>query len=539
MNPPALTRLEAGGLIRPVAGSAEPAYTFRHALGQDAAYASLLRADRRRLHRAVAETLEGFYPEQLDDLAPVLADHFAQADAPMQALYYFTLAGDQAARKWANSEAIRHYSRALDLARQEEVGSSTLIPLVTRRGRALELSGDYTGALAGYTDLHALGRALDDAPMELAALIAQAGARASLSPTHDRVVGEDLCRQALVLARALNDAPAEARILWILMQLHSGSGGQAAARQAIAYGEASLMLARRLSLREQVAITLNDLAYSYRVVGQTAAAQSALAEACALLRALGNLPLLADNLTRSATNLYFAGDLAGATALVDEGYAVSQAIGNGWGQAFSRMIGAMIALERDDIAAMQRLLDEAIHLSDQSGFVIGLVAGRGYLGLAHALQGDLVAALTLARATVAAAATYMPLWQPHALRGLALIQSLRGDSAAAMLLLREAADSPVPTDVLTYSVYLQAEGETRLAAGDAAGLLTLLDDLLPSVQQIGIRPAELQIGYYRARALAAIGHAAAADALLRETAAAAEALGAWRLVRLCRESRAG
>ncbi len=56
-----LTILEAGGLIRLAAVAPDLAYLFRHALLQDAAYASLLRADRKLLHRLVAEKLEALY----------------------------------------------------------------------------------------------------------------------------------------------------------------------------------------------------------------------------------------------------------------------------------------------------------------------------------------------------------------------------------------------------------------------------------------------------------------------------------------------
>ncbi len=57
-----LTTLEFAGLIRLAQVQPELEYVFRHALVQEAAYASLLRQDRRDLHRAVGETLERLYP---------------------------------------------------------------------------------------------------------------------------------------------------------------------------------------------------------------------------------------------------------------------------------------------------------------------------------------------------------------------------------------------------------------------------------------------------------------------------------------------
>jgi predicted ATPase len=90
-----LIHLESSGLIRPASVEPEPEYLFRHALAQDAAYESLLKADRRILHRAVGEALERLYPDRRAELAPRLAAHFAEAGETARALDYFTLAAEQ------------------------------------------------------------------------------------------------------------------------------------------------------------------------------------------------------------------------------------------------------------------------------------------------------------------------------------------------------------------------------------------------------------------------------------------------------------
>ena len=54
--------LEAKGLIRVASHRPELEYLFRHWLVQDAAYGSLLKQERRDLHRQVGEALETLYP---------------------------------------------------------------------------------------------------------------------------------------------------------------------------------------------------------------------------------------------------------------------------------------------------------------------------------------------------------------------------------------------------------------------------------------------------------------------------------------------
>src|SRR5688572_17076598 len=132
-----LTHLELAGLIHLAQTMPEVEYLFRHALLQDAAYGVLLLNDGKQLHQAVGEALERRYSARLDEISPVLGHHFAQAGDAERALHYFTLAGDAAGRAYALTEAIAHYSRAIELASQADNSSSTqLRHLFNRRGNA-------------------------------------------------------------------------------------------------------------------------------------------------------------------------------------------------------------------------------------------------------------------------------------------------------------------------------------------------------------------------------------------------------------------
>src|SRR5215831_1079138 len=113
-----LAALEAWGLIHPVLAGAQVEYRFRHALVHDAAYVTLLRQQRRELHRAVGEVLDGDYGQAQEQMAPVLAFHFNEGGDPARASRYFAIAGDYAARKFAHQEAISYYSQALQAAPQ-------------------------------------------------------------------------------------------------------------------------------------------------------------------------------------------------------------------------------------------------------------------------------------------------------------------------------------------------------------------------------------------------------------------------------------
>ena len=66
-----LAHLESGGLVVLARLQPELEYLFRHALVQNAAYASLVKADRRMLHQAAGEALERLAPGALEARAEI------------------------------------------------------------------------------------------------------------------------------------------------------------------------------------------------------------------------------------------------------------------------------------------------------------------------------------------------------------------------------------------------------------------------------------------------------------------------------------
>ena len=98
-------------------------YTFRHALVQDAAYATLLHSRRRELHARVADTLERARVIDRAAVRPeILAYHLAQTASTDRAVAYLREAAQVAAERWANAEAVQHLSRARELSSRLDDG---------------------------------------------------------------------------------------------------------------------------------------------------------------------------------------------------------------------------------------------------------------------------------------------------------------------------------------------------------------------------------------------------------------------------------
>src|SRR4029077_19394216 len=90
-------------------------YTFKHALVQDVAYDSLLRANRQQLHARIASAYESRFPEVVDAQPELVAYHLTEAGLNDAAIEYWQRAGDLAMARSGNAEAIHHFSVALDL----------------------------------------------------------------------------------------------------------------------------------------------------------------------------------------------------------------------------------------------------------------------------------------------------------------------------------------------------------------------------------------------------------------------------------------
>ncbi|MFC1886926.1 AAA family ATPase [Thermodesulfobacteriota bacterium] len=90
-------------------------YIFKHAITQETVYKSLLKSTSKKYHRIIAEALEKHFPENTDVHPEILGHHFTEGGLADNAILYWKKAGEIAARRFANVEAITHLNKGLDL----------------------------------------------------------------------------------------------------------------------------------------------------------------------------------------------------------------------------------------------------------------------------------------------------------------------------------------------------------------------------------------------------------------------------------------
>ena len=109
----AINTLIEAGLIFQHGVPPQASLLFKHALVQDAAYGTLLRAPRQALHARIADAL--LFKEGEKTAPEIIAHHLESAGRSFEAIAYWRVAGEEAVRRAANREAIEHFRRAVGL----------------------------------------------------------------------------------------------------------------------------------------------------------------------------------------------------------------------------------------------------------------------------------------------------------------------------------------------------------------------------------------------------------------------------------------
>ena len=141
LDQPLATLRDAGVMISEFVEGAE-GYTFSHALLRDAAYDSLVRDDRRRLHLRVARALEALDPQAVAQRPELLAMHLAEGNEAVAAAPHWLEAARRSLARSALTEATRLLKRGLDALEKLPVSDPV------RRLR-LQMSGLLGPALIG------------------------------------------------------------------------------------------------------------------------------------------------------------------------------------------------------------------------------------------------------------------------------------------------------------------------------------------------------------------------------------------------------
>ena len=189
----ALDEAAAAGLVE--SGTVPGNYEFTHALVRDAIEAGLSTAERVRLHRAAAETIESVYAGKIEPHLFDVARHWvvAAVDADLtRVAHWIELAAGEAMRTLAYEEGARLYRLALSLG-ENDLDDELLCWLYLGLARALNGSTDIVGSVDASVRAAAHAHA-----MSRPDLLAEAAlVREAIAPSPVEATTQRLCEEAL------------------------------------------------------------------------------------------------------------------------------------------------------------------------------------------------------------------------------------------------------------------------------------------------------------------------------------------------------
>jgi adenylate cyclase len=318
-------------------------FRFAHALFQQYLYNSLGSGEVRLLHREIAGVLEDMYAGREELIAVQLARHYA-GDAERER-HYSRIAGERAAKQFANDEAINHLGRAIELTADSD--QRELYDLLVTREPVYDVTGNREAQSLDLKTMERLVEELDDGGQ--AGLIRRA--RLALRQANyaqnisDFATAVKATRTAINLARSAGDVSTEA-------------AGH------LQWGEGLWRMGKFESCRLQ------------------------LEQALRLARQAGSRQLEADGLRLLGNVYYYMGDYTPATDYYAQGLSLSRQIGDRSGEASALSNLGEAARSQGDYANAREYYLQRLRICREIGERVGENIALNNLGLISHNLGD-------------------------------------------------------------------------------------------------------------------------------------------------------
>ncbi|MGC1439617.1 MAG: tetratricopeptide repeat protein, partial [Burkholderiaceae bacterium] len=273
------------------------------------------------LHGALAVAIETLDSEKTVEQAPLLAHHYARSGQPEKAIEFAMRAGEYSGQMHARAEAAIHYGQALTIAQE---------------------MADSAGAQRGQID----------AIVKIASISGDSRAEVERDQKY--------LPQAETMARALEDRPRLAQVLYWLGRVHYAHGDKTVAAD---YAEQSLATADSLGDEALAAPPVNLLGRYYSLQGNVSRASELLTRNVEQMRRLGD----AEEATAAGSaGLSFAwkGEFGRALTYLDRSLTLAQQFQNPFAEAAAHFYRGIFHVQRGAWAKAIDDYNKAIEISE-------------------------------------------------------------------------------------------------------------------------------------------------------------------------------
>ncbi len=365
------TRLELTRYIEP---DGPGRWRFRHAVVNDIAYQGLSYHRRRQMHSRAGEVIERLAGDDPEQVAEVLATHYAEGGEHEKAWRYGVVAGDRARSLYSMTEAAAHYRIAVEAARRlPTVGAE-------ESGRVLECLGDVCDTLGRYAEAEGAYQAARDR-LE-SDLVTQGRLMSKLGLIREKAgqlsVALRWFRRGLNLVEGLPEATDA------IVDLSLAYGGirfrQGRFQDTVSWCNTVLDLDNLTDKQRAHALYLIVTAYAH--IGSPEAVPAAR-EAIEIYERIGDLVGLGNVLNNLGVHSYYRGDWDEALDLWTKSEDARRRAGDLSGAAASVNNLAEVYSDQGKVAEAEGMFRRALYEWDSSGIKAGV--GLALLNLGRAL----------------------------------------------------------------------------------------------------------------------------------------------------------
>ena len=427
---PLLDRLSDSDLLQPRSIAGDRTYAFRHIVTQETVYQSILRSDRPKLHLAVAEAIEQLHRFDLEAHVEALVLHYDRARHRNKALQYSLMAGKAAQDRFANREAIGHFSRALQLSQHLGQTDMARWSAAVGLGDVQQHVGEYEDAAAFYEatlndNIQASPRARADVMMKLGRVWDKLGnlekAEQWLRAAADEIMQADdrtaaaeaeiygalgwatlrngelpaaqaLLERAVALVEETDHYSVYSSVLNRLGAVYFSQGEWSKAAEVV---QQSLDIRERLGDLLGVARSSNNLGILQRDSGDWAGALQTYQRCLDAMRTIGDVEGEAIAHTNMGNVYIDTGEWDRAERNLQHSFEIAQRIANPYEKAQANMNLGRLYLRKGEYERARRYLDTALTLYAQVGASANpnVIDAYWLQGTLHLEQGQIQEAL--------------------------------------------------------------------------------------------------------------------------------------------------
>jgi tetratricopeptide (TPR) repeat protein len=355
----------------------------------------LLTREKKSIHGRVAQAIESQSAGNLDAQVEILAGHYLRSAYQEKALHYLILAGQKAAREYANQQSLRHFSEAAALLSHSQHSPEQAREVWAGIGDVLTFMGDYSGARQKFQiALNTCSRS-EDSGNDLPVIRVLSRLNSKIAATYERQGDYAQALQHLekahqVLEQTIIPSPYEkASILNAMGWIYFLQGKFGDARKTICTALALVEGSKHFDVLASIHNRLGAVAYQERSYYES---EMHVSESLALRERMNDKPGVA----RLYNNLGLLGLMRGNLRKAEENFVQSALLlertGDAEGIALSNINLGLVKIDRGDLESAGTYLAKAIQAASEIGHRYYLALAKMYIGRINTEIGDYPAA---------------------------------------------------------------------------------------------------------------------------------------------------